>query len=347
MAVAAVSLTAMTGISFGPLGGQLGPYRLLERIGEGAYATVYRALHEVMGVERAVKMSRPLASSGIRPPTAGLEPLARFFREARVVARLNHRNVIGVYDCGTTREGVPYLVMEYVAGTSLADRMRAGVPPPAETLHIASQLAAALDYVHQRGVVHRDVKPANVILGEEGRVCLGDFGIAYFGAEPDADEPWAGLGTPTYMAPEQCSGERSGQGPHTDIYALAVMLYEMLTGRTPVADGRGALDYVPPPPGAVNPYLPEAVNHTISSGMARDPSLRPVSAGALVADLSAALIQPSPPLDRVHSRSFVIAGNSKDRPTSPSPLPREVPPPAREAPPSRPRLPVPWRARSR
>jgi eukaryotic-like serine/threonine-protein kinase len=285
MALHSVSLSAIEGIG----GSQarprpaalLGPYRLLDRVGAGAYAAVYRARHEVMDVERAIKLLRPRA--------AGQGD--QLLREARVAARLRHPNVVGVLDCGVAPDGTPYIVMEYVAGRSLADRLRDGVPPPAETLHVAERVAAALDHAHGLAVVHRDVKPANVLLGDDGAVRLTDFGIAQAGAEPDGGEPWAGLGTPAYMAPEQRLGQRAGA--HTDVYALAVVVYEMLTGRTPRLAGRPPMPLRPA--SAVNPCLPAAVDDVLAAGLAHDPSRRPASAGRLVSALALALgVAPEP-----------------------------------------------------
>jgi eukaryotic-like serine/threonine-protein kinase len=274
MALQTVSLSAIEGIGGGQAADLLGPYRLLDRVGAGAYAAVYRARHEVMDVERAIKMLRPRAAA----------QRDQLLREARVAARLRHPNVVGVLDCGVAPDGTPYIVMEYVAGRSLADRLRDGVPGPAETLHVAQQIAAALDHAHGLGVVHRDVKPANVLLGDDGAVRLTDFGIAQAGAEPERGEPWAGLGTPAYMAPEQRLGQRAGA--RTDVYALAVVLHEMLTGRTP----RDA------PASTVNPYLPAAVDRVLASALAHDPGRRPSSAGRLVGALAVALgVAPAPP----------------------------------------------------
>lgn len=279
MALETVSLSAILGIGGSPSGrGQLGPYRLLDTVGAGAYAAVYRARHELMGVERAVKVLRPR-------PSDGRGQRERFLHEARIVARLRHPNVVGVHDCGIAGDGTPYIVMEYVAGCSLADRLREGVPPPAETLRVARRVAAALDHAHALGVVHRDVKPANVLLGDDGAVRLTDFGIAQAGREFEWWAPWAGLGTPAYMAPEQRLGQRAGA--HTDVYALAVVLYEMLTGRTPHGDGA-------PSARAINPYLPPEVDGVLARGLAHDPARRPSSASELVAALDAALCENRP-----------------------------------------------------
>ena len=282
MALQTVSLSAIESIGGGQAAAALlGPYRLLDRVGAGAYASVYRARHEVMDVERAIKMLRPRAA-GQRD---------QLLREARVAARLRHPNVVGVLDCGVAPDGTPYIVMEYVAGRSLADRLRDGVPPPAETLHVAERVAAALDHAHALAIVHRDVKPANVLLGDDGTVRLTDFGIAQAGVEPDGCEPWAGLGTPAYMAPEQRLGHRAGA--HTDVYALAVVVYEMLTGRTPRPDRERTAAA-----SSVNPYVPAAVDAVLATGLARRPDRRPASAGRLASAragaLGAAPVPPSP-----------------------------------------------------
>jgi serine/threonine-protein kinase len=283
MALETVPLSAILGIGGSTLAGTtcgrglLGPYRLLDRVGIGAYAAVYRARHELMGVERAVKVLRPR-------PSDGRGQRERFLHEARIAARLRHPDVVSVHDCGIAADGTPYIVMEYVAGRSLADLLRDGMPPPGETLRVARRVAAALDHAHALGVVHRDVKPANVLLGDDGAVQLTDFGIAQAGREFEWWAPWAGLGTPAYMAPEQRLGQRAGV--HTDVYALAVVLYEMLTGQIPDEDGG-------PSPRAINPYLPAAVDRAVSHGLAQDPARRPPSAGQLVAALDAALCGPA------------------------------------------------------
>ena len=326
MAVNTVPLSAMTAIgSDGLMGGHLGSYRVLEALAAGAYATVYRVIHEVMGVERAVKILRPPAA---RSP----EQQDRFLREARIAARLKHPNVVGVFDCTSTPDGTPYLVMEYVAGRSLAERLREGLPPACETLRIAGHLAAALDYAHGRGVVHRDVKPANVLLGNDGSVRLADFGIACMGSDQDEWQSLAGLGTAAYMAPEQHHGQIAAEGAYTDVYGLAVVLFEMLTGRTPFSDqaagspgSRGGPNLTPR---AVNPYLPEAVDRSLARGLARDPGQRPETASALVAELGSALCDlPAIAGDAV-PRSGVAPDADSAQPTSSPPLPREVPPPS-------------------
>src|SRR5262249_22505625 len=152
-----VRLSAMTAIGGGGrVGSRLGSYRGLGGLAAGAYAVVYRVIHGGMGGERGGQVKRP-------PPAPSRGEPGRPPREARAAARLKHPNVLSVFDFARASDGTPSLVMEYVAGCSLAQRLREGVPPACETLHIARHVAAALDYAHGRGVVHGDVKPANVL----------------------------------------------------------------------------------------------------------------------------------------------------------------------------------------
>ncbi len=273
-------------------GRRLGPYLLGERICAGAHAVVHVGRHQMMGVERAVKVLR-------RPVAVASVDRDRFVREAAIAAGLRHPNVVSLYDCGVETDGTAYLVMEYVPGRSLAQRLHEGVPPAPEVVDVARQVAAALDHAHRQGVVHRDVKPANVLLGQDGTVRLGDFGIALAGPDLEApadrreaeDSPLA-QGTPAYMSPEQCAGRHPLDG-RSDVYSLAVVLYEMLTGRTPYGHGSAAiaghLDGRPPVARQVNPYLPEAVDRVLARGLALDPAQRYPTAGCLVGALASAL----------------------------------------------------------
>lgn len=269
------------------VGRRLGPYVLVEKIGAGSYAAVYRAWHEIMEVDRAVKVLH-------RPVTDWLEQRARLSHETRVAASIRHANVVAVHDCGIEPDGTAYMVMEFVAGRSLAARLRDGLPAAGETVRIGAQVAAALDHAHAAGVVHRDVKPANILLGRDGGARLGDFGIAHACCVADPDADGAGLGTPAYMSPEQCRGGLDVPDLRTDVYSFAAVIYEMLTGRPPLGRGRSAVERhldgeTPPPPSTVNPKLPPRVDRVLARGLARDRLERCPSAGLLADQLAAAL----------------------------------------------------------
>src|SRR5581483_9191148 len=233
------------------IGDSLGRYRLEELIGQGGMAVVYRAVDAVLGRTVAVKVIRPAY-------TENPQFLERFLHEARVVASLDHPNILPLYDFGEA-EGAPYLVLPYLPGGSLADRMKGRPTPLALVAAWLIQLAGALDAAHARGVLHRDVKPGNVLVNKDGRLALGDFGIARL-AEATTRLTATGMvvGTPVYMAPELARG--GDATPASDRYALAVMTYEMLAGRPPFR-GTNPLSIlhqqVHEPVPALQPQLPE------------------------------------------------------------------------------------------
>jgi tRNA A-37 threonylcarbamoyl transferase component Bud32 len=200
-------------------------------LGQGGTAVVYEAEHTRLGSTVALKVAHV-------HPSVATDAAARLEREARVCANLNDRRVPRVFDVGELDDGTPYLVMEKVAGTTLEELLSRGRMKPRIALGIVRELLCALEAVHRAGVVHRDVKPSNllVVLDEEGpRVHLMDFGvskpIASRATHPDITRPGAVVGTPLYMAPEQLSAEELDQ--RTDLYAVGVLLYEMLAGRSP------------------------------------------------------------------------------------------------------------------
>ncbi|HEY8597809.1 MAG TPA: serine/threonine-protein kinase [Thermomicrobiales bacterium] len=201
----------------------LGAYRLEERIGKGGMGEVYRAQHLRLGREAAVK---------ILPANLVTEAdfLKRFEREASSAASLTHPNILQVYDYGE-QDGVPYLVMPYIKNGTLKDRLEGGTVSPPQMARYLTDVADALDYAHRKGIVHRDVKPANILIDEHDRAYLGDFGIAKAleGAD-NLTQTGLGVGTPEYMAPEQAQGRAE---PRSDLYALGIMVYQMLTGRVP------------------------------------------------------------------------------------------------------------------
>ncbi|HEY3007383.1 MAG TPA: protein kinase [Micromonosporaceae bacterium] len=263
-----------------------------DRIGLGGMSEVWRATDAVLGRTVAVKaLSSPLAADPVLR--------AATWREARAAARLTHPNVTQVYDYGeaTLPDGavVPYLVMEFVDGQSLADRLSHGPLPWPEATAIGAQVAAALAAAHRLGVVHRDVKPGNVMLTPTGAKVL-DFGIAALaGAGGDTDAGWL-VGTPAYAAPERL---RPGPAqPASDVYALGVLLYEMMTGRRPMParswdDAEAAhRAYAPIPPLDV-PGLPRRVARLVVACLSAGPDERP-SAEELAVALAAAAGQPDP-----------------------------------------------------
>src|SRR5258708_16823768 len=207
------------------IGQQLGQYEVVARIGAGGMATVYRARQAKIGREVAIKVIKSdLADSA--------DFARRFEREARTVAGLSHPHILKLFDYGE-QEGMVYLVMELLNGGSLADKIhREGALPLDVIGHLLDQLGSALDYAHQHGVIHRDLKPQNVLLDQNGNAFLTDFGIAKMIGDATAlTQTGAALGTPSYMAPEQWLGQPIDS--RADIYSLGVMLFEMLTGPTP------------------------------------------------------------------------------------------------------------------
>jgi eukaryotic-like serine/threonine-protein kinase len=251
-------------------------YRLDEPLGRGGMGEVWRAWDQVLGRPVAVKLLLP----GVVDPSA----TARFRQEAQTAARLSHPNVVAVYDFGED-QGRLYLVMELVEGRTLAGHLAAYGPLDAgETAAIGAQTAAGLAAAHREGVVHRDVKPGNLLLTADGVVKIADFGIARFAGESTAALTSAGLvlGTSIYLAPERAQGHTAG--PASDVYALGCVLYELLTGHPPFrADSAPALlyqhvDSAPVPPAQLRPDLPAALDDLVLQLLAKDPDQRP-SAG--------------------------------------------------------------------
>jgi eukaryotic-like serine/threonine-protein kinase len=257
-------------------------YRVEAFLGQGGMARVHRGTDLVLDRTIAVKI---LAGHMARDPQA----VRRFRREAQAAAGLSHPGIVGVYDTGSDGD-VHYIVMEFVTGQTLADVLQErGSLQPVRATGIASAVASALGHAHRKGIVHRDVKPANVMITPSGEVKVMDFGIAR-AVDSDPLTQTAGiLGTATYFAPEQARGEPVDS--RSDIYALGVVLYELLTGRPPfVADSPVAVAYLhvredPTPPSRLNPAIGSGLEAVVLRAMAKDRGARYQTAEELVSDL--------------------------------------------------------------
>ncbi|MFG2179742.1 Stk1 family PASTA domain-containing Ser/Thr kinase [Streptomyces abikoensis] len=311
-----------------PLVDQLldGRYRVEARVAVGGMATVYRALDTRLDRVLALKVMHP----SLAADAAFVE---RFIREAKSVARLDHPNVVSVFDQGTDGAYV-YLAMEYVAGCTLRDILRErGALGPRAALDIAEPVLAALGAAHLAGLVHRDMKPENVLIGDDGRVKVADFGLVRTVDTNTTSSTGAVLGTVSYLAPEQI--EQGTADPRADVYACGVVLYEMLTGAKPHSGGTPAqvlyqhLHEDVPAPSAAVPGLAPELDALVASATARDPRLRPADAAGLLGQLRQARAALSDEqLDLVPPRAAAPApAGSEDRtsviPRPAAPLPAQ------------------------
>jgi eukaryotic-like serine/threonine-protein kinase len=253
-------------------------------LGSGGMATVYLAHDEVLGRDVALKV--------LKDQYAGNEEFVKLFRrEAKSAARLNHPNIVSVYDQGRSEDGTYYIATEYVPGGTLKDRVLVeGVLDPDAASVIASQMAQALGHAHEHGVIHRDIKSRNILLTETGHAKVADFGIARAAtATTTGSQAHPILGTPGYMSPEQATGKPVG--PHSDLYSLGVVLYEMLTGTLPYSGedptSMAYLHVYGPlrSPREANPDVPEPLNALVTKLLAKDAEDRYASAAELADDL--------------------------------------------------------------
>ncbi len=259
-------------------GQNLGNYRVIEQIGRGGMATVYRAFQPALSREVAIKVL-----PGFFAEDASF--VERFRREAIAVANLRHPNILAVYDYGE-QDDTAYIVTELAEGGTLADLLGAPLSV-ARAVALLRPVAAALDHAHTAGVIHRDVKPSNVLLRKDGTPVLSDFGLArIFDHSQRLTATGMAVGTPEYMAPEQA--KENDVGPACDVYALAVVLYEMLTGsvpysaETPLAVILAHMHNPLPLPREKNPSIGEPVQNVLLKGLAKRPEDRYTSAGALI-----------------------------------------------------------------
>jgi serine/threonine-protein kinase len=280
-------------------------YRDPRRLAAGGMATVHRAEDALLGRAVAIKLlhEHVAADAGAR---------ARFLREARAAARVSdHPHVVTIYDVGDAA-GIPFIVMELMTGGSVADRMRRDAPIPAATaLRWLAEAASALDHAHRHGIVHRDVKPANLMLDARGRLAVGDFGIARMAGDGGLTQTGTVLGTAAYLSPEQALGRAATAA--SDRYALAVVAFELLTGRRPfdlatvAAQVRAHVETAPPAASEANPALPPAVDRVLRRALDKDPDRRWPTATRMVAALGDAL-SPAPPPPRRRVPTAVLAG---------------------------------------
>lgn len=295
-------MTEFTGLSFAAvtdleLGARLGVYRLEERLGEGAMGVVYRAVRESDGDEVALKVLRAelLADDTFR---------RRFVHEARAAGEVRHKHLVPITDAGEA-DGRPYLAVAFVPGQTLEHRLASGALPIPDMVRVVAHVASGIDALHNAGILHRDVKPSNVIIDESGSANLTDFGLAKGRAYTVLTKPGMVMGTLDYIAPEMLRGEEATGA--SDIYALGCLAFECTAGRAPFADksmfdlATAHLNDDPPDPCADRDDAPEGLSWAILQGLAKDPDKRPPTATAYAHLISfAAGARGSPPWTPPH-----------------------------------------------
>ncbi len=316
-----------------------GRYELGRQLGAGGMARVYLGHDRLLDREVAVKvLAEPYASDP--------QFVERFRREASAAAGLNHPNIVAVYDRGET-DGSYYIVMEYLSGPDLKQVIRRRAPlPPLQAIDYAQQILAALGAAHRRDVVHRDVKPQNVLVAEDGHLKVTDFGIARAGAQTDMTEAGSVIGTAQYLSPEQARGDEVTAA--SDCYAVGIVLYEMLTGRVPfdgdrpVAVAMKQISDAPMPPHEVEPGVPPELDAVVMRALAKRPSERYRTAD----ELSRALAETRTALDGSGSTTRVMPAvgpaTEETRVMDPATGPTRVGPPPPDEPPAGRRRRWPW-----
>ena len=306
-------------------GATLGNFQIAEKIGAGGMGSVYKAYQPTLGRYVAIKV--------LPPQTAGDPSFAeRFALEARAIGKLRHPNIVTAYDFATNGD-LAYLVSDFIDGGTLADQL--GAPLPLDyALTILTPIASALDYAHARGVVHRDIKPQNILLTHDGTPVLTDFGLAkIIGPGSGVTQAGALMGTAEYIAPECASGAESA-GPAADQYALAIVAYQMLVGRhpfpseNPISALMAHVHKPVPVPSAIGVPLPPNVESALLRGLAKKPEERFARVSDFVRALSGAVLPSSPP--------GMTTAAQVAKPTA---VPAEAPKPSAPEPASVPRLP--------
>src|SRR3954449_1555014 len=309
-----------------------GRYKILKKIGAGGMADVYCAEDQTLGRQVAIKI--------LNDRHAGDEQFVeRFRREAQNAAGLNHPNIVSIYDRGEA-EGTYYIAMEFLDGRSLKELIVARGPSPIPVaIGYARQVLAALRFSHRNGIVHRDIKPHNVIVDAEGRIKVTDFGIARAGAASQMTEAGSIIGTAQYLSPEQARGAPVDQT--SDLYSVGVLLYELLTGTvpftgdTPVEIAMKHLSQIPEPPSVKRPEVPADLDAIVLRALAKDPADRYASAEEMDADL-ARIAKGMAIADETHEAATQVlagAGLMGAAPTTISRAPTMVTPPVSAPPP--------------
>jgi len=278
------------------VGENIGPYQLLERIGEGGMGTVFKAYHPLLDRYVALKIIHPAHRED-------QNFIARFKREARLVAKLDHANIVPIHDYAE-QEDHSYLVMKFIEGSTLKDRLAQGPLSYDEVLQVVDSVGSALAYAHRQGILHRDIKPSNVLIGINGTMYLADFGLARVTqAEISTLSSESSLGTPHYVSPEQAMG-KGGLDERTDVYSFGVMLYELIVGQPPFNAETGFAIihdqiYTPPPlPRTLNPNVSESVEQVLLKALAKDPNNRFENVDQMVLAFKNAWLNANNPVQR-------------------------------------------------
>ena len=305
-------------MTFSP-GDNVGTFRIIEPLGQGGMATVYKAYHAALDRYVAIKVLHPAFK---QDPNF----IARFNREARIVARLDHPNIIPIFDFAE-QDGTPYLVMRYVEGKTLKAIMRDSHLPIDRVLAIMRPVTAALAYAHDQNVLHRDMKPSNIMLTNDGHIYLADFGLARIAQAGDSTLSKDMLiGTPQYISPEQAQGLAVDE--RSDLYSLGVVLYEMLTGRVPFsADTPYAVihDHIYSPlplPRSINPNLSPDLERVLLKALDKDPRTRFATASDLMQALETAATAPN---TNINAASAIAPVPIIATPSQVSPAPTPIP----------------------
>jgi len=264
----------------------LGRYEIIDELGQGAMGVVYRAKDPL--IDRVVAIKTINLDQAMEERE---EYEQRFYQEARAAGRLSHHNIVTIYDVGKSGD-IAYIAMEFLQGRELRDVLNEkSMLPIAQVLDIVAQVAQGLAYAHEHGIVHRDVKPSNIMIQKDGHVKITDFGIARMASAAVRTQTGMVLGSPKYMSPEQVMGKLTDQ--RSDIFSLGVMLYEMLTGRPPFSgENVNAIMYqtlnaTPPQPSSLNSDVPDMLNFIVAKALAKKTDERYQNAGEFADDLRA------------------------------------------------------------